>query len=108
MAETAKGFILQVYTFSPAEEKIAKTLNMLQIQMLHTKRATLLLQKAAMPCPESVELDRSYLLQRAELDGKINLIQELFDDHTAAEKQQINAEATEDVTEKADKLARQS
>lgn len=38
-------------------------------------------QKAGMLVPESMELDRSYIQKICEIDGQLNFIQELLDDH---------------------------
>lgn len=76
--------IFQEFIFSPQEEILAKTLSPLQIAFLQTKYTKVFKEKAAKIVPEEAGLDRSYLLALGELEGKLAVIQELFDDHKAA------------------------
>lgn len=76
--------IFQEFLFSPQEEILAKTLTPLQIAFLQTKYTKIFKEKAAKIVPEEAGLDRSYLLALGELEGKMAIIQELFDDHKAA------------------------
>jgi hypothetical protein len=76
--------ILQEYMFSEQEELLVKTLTPLQIAWLQTKYARIFKEKASTLVPEEAGLDRSYLLKLGELDGKLSLIQELFEDHKNA------------------------
>lgn len=72
------------YSFADQEILAAKILDPLKILWLQTKYAQKWKQKASMLVPESVELDRSYLMKICELDGQLNFIQELLDDHKNA------------------------
>lgn len=75
------------YSFSNEEYKVARALNPLQIALLHTKRAQFIKLRASIPIPEDINLNRSYITQCCEIDGKIAFIQELLDEHTAVIKE---------------------
>lgn len=75
---------LNEYLFSPEESRAARFLDPLKIQWLQTKYAQTFKEKASKLLPESVELDRSYICSIAELDGQLNLIQELLAEHKTA------------------------
>lgn len=72
------------YVFSEMESRAARILDPLKIIWLQTKYAQIWKRKAASLMPESVELDRSYIQQICELEGQLNFIQELLDDHKKA------------------------
>lgn len=83
------------YVFADEESVAARILDPLKIQWLQTKYAQAWKQKASMMCPEKIEDDRSFLLKMAELDGRLNLIQELFNDHQEALKAYNTARLSE-------------
>ncbi len=76
--------MFQEFTFTEAEEILAKTLSPLQIAWLQTKFTKFFKDKGTTIVPEEAGLDRSYLLKLGELEGKMAVIEELFDDHKAA------------------------
>lgn len=72
------------FEFSPEEARAARLLDPLKIIWLQTKYAQYWKRKASELMPESGELDRSYIMKIAEVEGRLGLIQELLDDHKAA------------------------
>ena len=74
----------QEFIFSEQEEILVKTLTPLQIAWLQTKATNIFKEKATTIVPEDSGLDRSYLLKLGNLEGKLEMIQELFDDHKVA------------------------
>lgn len=82
------------FSFSLEEQQAAKFLDPLKIMWYQTKYAQIWKQKASILMPEDRVVDRSYFMKLAELEGKLNLLQELLDDHKNAlvefaEKQQV-------------------
>lgn len=75
------------YSFADSEILAAKILDPLKIMWYQTKYAQKWKQKASMLVPESTELDRSFLMKICELDGQLNFIQEVLDDHKNAIKE---------------------
>jgi len=76
---------IQEFNFTAPEEIAAKTLTPLQIAWLNTKFAQLTKQKASMLIPQKMNLeDREFICEIAEIDGKMNMIQELFGEHQEA------------------------
>ena len=72
------------YTFSVEEATMAKVLDPLKIAWYQTRYAQLWKQKNSTPMPEESSLDRSFMLRMAEIEGKMNAIQEILDDHRNA------------------------
>lgn len=75
------------YAFTVEEYKAARTLTPVQINYYHTLRAQMMKQRAMIPIPEDTSLNRSYICQCVELDGKINQLTELLDAHQAVIKE---------------------
>lgn len=96
MAQPRLDDALIEYEFSVAESLSARILDSLRIAWLQTKYSQYFKMKASQLVPESVELDRSYIQKICELDGKMNAIQELLDDHKKAllEMQGLNKETS--------------
>lgn len=90
--------IFQEFVFSEQEELLAKTLTSLQIAWLQTKYTKVFKEKGSTLVPEEAGLDRSFLLKLGELDGKMSIIQELFDDHKAAMARNKELKATSGVS----------
>jgi hypothetical protein len=72
------------YSFSAEELHAARFLDPLKIMWLQTKYAQLWKQKASMLLPEDGNIDRSYLMKLCEIEGQLNGIQDLLDDHKKA------------------------
>lgn len=72
------------FSFSEHEALLAQVLDPLKIPWLQTKYAMYWKMKNSTPVPESSDLDRSYFVKIAELEGRLNMIQELLDDHKSA------------------------
>src|SRR5258706_7935374 len=89
--------IFQEFIFSEQENISARTLTTLQIAWLQTKYTRVFKEKASKIVPEDATLDRSYFLSLGELEGKLAIIQELFDDHKAAISVKKELNATEGV-----------
>jgi len=90
--------IFQEFVFSEQEELQAKTLTPLQIAWLQTKFTRVFKEKGSTIIPEESSLDRSFLLKLGELEGKMAIIQELFDDHKAAITKNKELKATGNVS----------
>lgn len=75
------------YTFADQEILAAKILDPLKILWYQTLYAQIWKQKASMLMPETMELDRSYIMKICELEGQLNFIQRLMDDHKTALKE---------------------
>ena len=89
--------IFQEFIFSEQEQILARTLTPLQIGWLQTKYTRVFKEKASKIVPEDATLDRSYFLSLGELEGKLAILQELFDDHKAAISIKKELKATEGV-----------
>jgi len=89
--------IFQEFLFTEQEEISARILTPLQIAWLQTKYTRVFKEKASKIVPEDPTLDRSYFLSLGELEGKMVIIQELFDDHKAATSKNKELNATEGV-----------
>ena len=76
--------IFQEFTFSEQEELLVKTLTPLQIAWFQTKYTRIFKEKASTIVPEDSGIDRSYLLKLGELEGKMSILQEIFEDHKNA------------------------
>lgn len=87
MASPKLNDALIEYEFSNVEQLTAQILDPLKIIWLQTKYAQLMKLKASELMPEAAGLDRSYIMKLAEIEGKLNMIQELLDEH----KQAINS-----------------
>lgn len=87
--------IFQEFLFTEQESITARTLTPLQIAWLQTKYTRIFKEKASTMVPEDKELDRSYFLSLGELEGKMAILQELFDDHKEAtsKNKELNATA---------------
>jgi len=72
------------FEFTTEESISARALDPVKIAWLQTKYSKLWKERNSTPAPELPELDRSYFLKIAEIDGKLGLIQELLDDHKNA------------------------
>jgi hypothetical protein len=88
------------YSFAAAEQQAARFLDPLKIMWLQTKYAQLWKEKASMLLPEDGNLDRSYLMKICELEGRLDCIQGLLDDHKKvvmelAEQHQVVSEGGE-------------
>lgn len=89
--------IFQEFIFTEQEGIIARILTPLQIAWLQTKYTRVFKEKASKIVPEDATLDRSYFLSLGELEGKLAILQELFDDHKAATSIKKELNATGDV-----------
>lgn len=76
--------VFREYSFTPQEVIGADTLTPLLIQRLQTRFAELTKQKSAALIPTEATMDRAFICEIAELDGKIMMIQELFANHQHA------------------------
>jgi len=76
--------IFSEFAFTEEEKINARILNILQIAWLQTRYCELFKEKGSTIVPESTELDRSFLLRIAEIEGKLNMIQEIFESHKSA------------------------
>lgn len=85
------------YSFADEELLAAKILDPLKILYYQTLYAQIWKQKASSLMPESMELDRSYLMKLCELEGQLNFIQRLMDDHKNAIKE-FNERKLQDLT----------
>lgn len=87
--------IFQEFLFTEQEQISARTLTPLQIAWLQTKYTRVFKEKASKIVPEDATLDRSYFLSLGEVEGKMAILQELFDDHKAAtsKNKELNATA---------------
>jgi hypothetical protein len=92
MASLNPSSILNEYTFSEAETVQARLLNPLQKMWLQTKYALYFKEKASGLIPETGDMDRSFFLQQGELQGKLELLQEIFEDCKIAETILANPE----------------
>lgn len=72
------------FSFSEQEALMAQILDPLKIPWLQTKYAMYWKLKNTTPVPEDPALDRSYFVKIAEIEGRMNMIQELLDDHKTA------------------------
>lgn len=72
------------YLFTEQEAVAANVLTELQLAKLQTRLAELILQKATMLIPGDAGVDRAYICEIAEIEGKISMIQELFNNHQDA------------------------
>lgn len=72
------------WMFTEQEALQAKVLPELTVLWLRTKYARMLAQQILMGPPKEVELDRGYLMERAELSGKLALITEIIQEHAEA------------------------
>lgn len=83
---------LTEYTFTPEELKQAQLLNPLQTMYLQTKYALYFKQKASSQIPTTNLDDREYLLAMGKLDGKLELLEELFMECKGAREALANPE----------------
>ena len=90
--------IFQEFIFSEQEQLLAKTLTPLQIAWLQTKYTRIFKEKGSTIIPEESNLDRSFLLKLGELEGRMAIIQELFDDHKEAISRNKELKATAGVS----------
>jgi hypothetical protein len=90
------------FDFTPTEKISARILDAVKIAWLQTKYSQLWKKRNSTPASESVETDRSYFLQIAELDGRLSMIQELLDDHKAAMQELSDKPPTDGTVEKND------
>lgn len=100
------------FEFSQEESLVARTLDSVKIAWLQTKYAQYWKLKNSTPVPEATELDRSYFIKIAEIEGRMNFIQELLDDHKTAlrelnEMNKGNMQATSQTDEATAKRADQ-
>lgn len=72
------------FLFPPEEVLAAKILDPLKILWFQSRYAQYWKARNSIPASEGPETDRSYFLKLAELDGKLNAIQEFLDDHKNA------------------------
>lgn len=86
MPQPKLGDNLVEYTFTIEEYKAARLLNPLQIALLHTLRAKLVKQKAFAIIPGK-DLEYDFVKDQCTLEGRIEMIQELFDLHEAVLKE---------------------
>lgn len=75
--------VLNEFEFTAQELIAARTLSPLQVQWFQTKYAQLFKQKASSLIPADSGLDRDFLLTLGEVEGKLNMLQEIFADHAA-------------------------
>jgi hypothetical protein len=82
--------ILLEWTFSPQEAHIAAQLDEIKLRWIATKYAKLFKKKAALEMPITPDEQRSYFLELARIDGRLDVYQELLDEHKVATNE-INA-----------------
>lgn len=75
------------FTFSEEEGRAARILDPLKIMWFQTKYAAYWKMRNSIPVSESSDVDRSYFVKIAELDGRLGAIQEILDDHKNALKE---------------------
>jgi len=102
VAQLRLDSIFQEFIFSPQELIQARTLSPLQIQYLSTRYAELMKEKNSKLIPPTTNLDREYILEIAEIEGKLNFIQELFEGHKQALEHLKNIEDAAGVINAAD------
>lgn len=90
--------LFQEFLFSEQELLLVKTLSPLQIAWLQTKFTKIFKEKATKIVPEDSVADRSYLLTLGSLEGKLELLQELFDEHKEAISRNKELKATQGVS----------
>lgn len=78
--------IFTEYQFTEAELAAAKVLSQAQISLIQTLYAQTFKERGSVPLPEETTLDRSYICQLAELDGRLGMLQQLLDNHQEALK----------------------
>lgn len=67
------------YNFTEDELVIARMLDPLKVMYYQTLYAQLWKKKNSIPMPSEMTLDRDFLLNNAELEGRMNMLQELMD-----------------------------
>lgn len=87
MAQLRPDSSLCEYSFSEQEIIQAKILTPLQVMWLQTKYALLFKEKASKLVPEDSGMDRSFLLVMGNIQGKLDMLQEIFDEANEAQKQ---------------------
>lgn len=75
---------LNEFEFTVQEALAARTLSPLQAKWYQTKYAQIFKEKASKIIPEDTGFDRAFLLAIGELEGKLTMLTELFNDHVAA------------------------
>lgn len=83
------------FSFTPEELRMAKLLDPLKIAYLQTLYAQDFKTRASVKLPVAKELEMSYILECAELDGRMSAIQTLLDNHKLAMQEVIEAQGTE-------------
>lgn len=92
MPQLKPDAIIKEFIFSPEEWLNARVLNTLQIAYLQNLYATTLQEKLTSLVPtESID-DRKYLLSMGSVEGKLELLQELFQNHQQAISEANNPE----------------
>lgn len=87
MAQLRPDSSLCEYSFSEQEIIQAKILTPLQVMWLQTKYALLFKEKASRLIPEDSGMDRSFLLMMGNIQGKLDMLQEIFDEAKEAQNQ---------------------
>lgn len=72
------------FLFTTEELRAARILSDLQLCYFRHLRSQYMQQKIGMLVPEDPTNDRSYFLQKAEIEGKIQVMNEIIDLHHAA------------------------
>jgi hypothetical protein len=94
MATLRPDSIISEYSFTEQEAIQARLLNPLQKMWFQTKYALYFKEKASALIPESGNMDRSFFLQQGNLQGKLDMLQELFEDCLQASKELTNPQKT--------------
>lgn len=82
--------ILLEWTFSPQEAHLAQQLDEIKVRWIATKYAKLFKKRATLEMPVTPEEQRLYFLEIARIDGRLDVYQELMDEHKVATNE-INA-----------------
>lgn len=85
MATLRPDSVFAEYAFTENELTTAQLLNPLQKMYFQTKYAQYLKEKATSLLPESGDLDRSFFLAMGNIEGKLQVLQELFQECKEAE-----------------------
>lgn len=76
---------LMEYLFSAEESRAARILDQMKILWIQTKYARLMKEKASLLIPKKMDMDnRDFIAEVAEIDGKLNMLQELLTEHQQA------------------------
>lgn len=90
MPQLRPDSIFQEWIFTAEEDLQSRILPPLLVMRLNTIYCEITKELAGILPPDRSELDRAYLMHRAELGGQLTLITTLFQDHKAAAQSLAN------------------